>query len=95
MEQLAMHGISKTPQMIGLTDEQVAELKYKDETATYYPSGGSNSHHDDLGIRTGQAPTAKMQEVLRKTVSEAKAAIHKVGSPGSTPRLLPLHLIML
>eukprot|EP00045_Choanoeca_perplexa_P008822 m.82895 g.82895 ORF g.82895 m.82895 type:complete len:288 (-) comp14637_c0_seq2:1365-2228(-) len=77
MEQLAMHGISKTPQMIGLTDEQVAELKYKDETATYYPSGGSNHNRDDIGVRTGQAPNAQMQEVLRKTVGEAKAAIHK------------------
>eukprot|EP00730_Choanoeca_flexa_P000168 TRINITY_DN10077_c0_g1_i2.p1 TRINITY_DN10077_c0_g1~~TRINITY_DN10077_c0_g1_i2.p1 ORF type:complete len:288 (+),score=62.10 TRINITY_DN10077_c0_g1_i2:232-1095(+) len=77
MEQLATHGISKTPQMIGLTDEQVAELKYKDETATYYPSGGSNFHRDDIGVRTGQAPNAQMQEVLRKTVSEAKIAIHK------------------
>ena len=78
MDQLATHGIAKTPQMVGLTDEQIAELGHKDESDKYYPSGGSQFVKDDIGYRTGHAPQPPMQEVLRKTIAEAKAAIHKV-----------------
>ncbi|EDQ85604.1 uncharacterized protein MONBRDRAFT_34191 [Monosiga brevicollis MX1] len=77
MDQLATHGIAKTPQMVGLTDEQIAELGHKDESDKYYPSGGSQFVKDDIGYRTGHAPQPPMQEVLRKTIAEAKAAIHK------------------
>lgn len=77
MEMLAEHGISKPPDMQGLTDEQVEELRLKDETSTYYPSGGSRSNPDDIGRRTGMAPIEKLAEVIRRTISEAKAIISK------------------
>jgi hypothetical protein len=77
IEQLAAHGITKPPKMQGLTPDQVVELKLKDESDVYYPSGGSVASPDDIGLRVGQAPNAQMQEVLKKTVSEAKAAMSK------------------
>lgn len=77
MELLAEHGISKPPDMQGLTEEQVQELRLKDETSTYYPSGGSRSNPDDIGRRTGMAPVEKLAEVMRRTISEARAAISK------------------
>jgi hypothetical protein len=80
IEQLATHGIMKPPNMHGLTPDQVVELKLKDESSTYYPSGGSVPCHDDIGLRVGQAPNAQMQEVLQKTVSEAKAAMSRTKS---------------
>jgi hypothetical protein len=85
MEQLAVHGIAKPPNMVGLTDEQVAELGHKDQSDTYYPSGGSTFNRDAIGYRTGHAPTEQMQQVLLKTVAEAKAAIHKDLTTKNTP----------
>lgn len=63
--------------MIGLTDDQIAELRLKAETDKYYPSGGSEYLKDDLTRRTGEAPRDNMQRVLFKTVEEARAAIHR------------------
>lgn len=41
MEMLAEHGISLPPEMHGLTDDQITELKLKDEfSETCAPSGG-------------------------------------------------------
>lgn len=41
MKMLAEHGISLPPEMHGLTDDQIAELKLKDEfSETCAPSGG-------------------------------------------------------
>eukprot|EP00043_Microstomoeca_roanoka_P007761 m.74981 g.74981 ORF g.74981 m.74981 type:complete len:288 (-) comp13960_c0_seq1:109-972(-) len=77
MEQLAEHGIMKPPKMQGLTPDQVIELKLKDDTDRYYPSGGAQDIPDDIGRRTGKAPSVAMQEVLRRTISEAKAVISK------------------
>lgn len=65
--------------MQGLTPEQVEELKLKDEGDKYYPSGGSQDCPDEVGMRTGQAPKPQLQDVLRRTVSEAQAALSKVG----------------
>lgn len=42
------------PPHIRLTDEQVTEMKIKDEwTPRCYPSGGSRPNRDDIGRRTG------------------------------------------
>ena len=82
MEQLAAHGIAKTPDMQGLAPEQIAELGLKDETHKYYPSGGDQDGADEIGVRTGRAPTSQMQEVLTRTAAEAKAMISKVGAGG-------------
>ncbi|BFZ09767.1 hypothetical protein BsWGS_12806 [Bradybaena similaris] len=78
MEELAKHGVSLPPNMQGLTDEQVEELKLKDEWGEKcQPSGGVKFHKDKIGCRNGQAPTPKMAEVLTKTIKEAKDMISK------------------
>ncbi|KAM3601667.1 uncharacterized protein V6R79_016495 [Siganus canaliculatus] len=76
--ELAEHGIILPPNMQGLTEEQVVELKLKDEWEDKCkPSGGPVFKKDEIGRRNGQAPDAKMKEVLMKTVEEAKALISK------------------
>ncbi|NWX90673.1 CF298 protein, partial [Nothoprocta ornata] len=78
LEDLAEHGISLPPKMQGLTDEQIEELKLKDEWAEKcVPSGGSVFKKDVMGRRNGHAPNEKMQQVIRKTIEEAKALISK------------------
>ncbi|ELW62045.1 Synaptojanin-1 [Tupaia chinensis] len=78
MEELAEHGIFLPPNMQGLTDEQIEELKLKDEWGEKcIPSGGSVFKKDDIGRRNGQAPNEKMKQVLKKTIEEAKAIISK------------------
>lgn len=75
VEMLADFGISKPMDAVGLTDEQIVEMKIKDEwTPKCYPSGGAVFNRDDIGRRTGNAPNEKMGEILRKTCAEAKAA---------------------
>lgn len=54
IEELADHGITLPPNMQGLTDEQIEELKLKDEWADKcYPSGGHIDNKDDIGRRNG------------------------------------------
>ncbi|KAF2975453.1 hypothetical protein EK904_005046, partial [Melospiza melodia maxima] len=90
MEELAEHGISLPYNMQGLTDEQIEELKLKDEWAEKcVPSGGSVFRKDEMGRRNGfvsidceislllLAPNEKMQQVIKKTIEEAKALISK------------------
>uniref|UniRef100_A0A671DIN1 Cilia and flagella associated protein 298 n=1 Tax=Rhinolophus ferrumequinum TaxID=59479 RepID=A0A671DIN1_RHIFE len=76
MEELAEHGIFSPPNMQGLTDDQIEELKLRDEWGEV-PSGGSLFKKDDIGRRNGQAPNEKMKQVLKKTIEEAKAIISK------------------
>lgn len=78
IEDLAEHGITLPPNMQGLTEEQVTELKLKDEWAEKCtPQGGVRVNEDKVGRRNGQAPTEKMAEVLKKTCKEAKDMISK------------------
>lgn len=78
IETLADHGIFLPPNMQGLTDEQIEELKLKDEWAERcVPSGGSVFKKDEVGRRNGHAPDEKMKKVLKTTVEEAKALISK------------------
>jgi len=54
MEELADHGITLPPNMQGLTDEQIEELKLKDEWAERcQPSGGHTQKTDEIGRRNG------------------------------------------
>lgn len=79
MEELAKHGTMLPPNIMGLTDEQVEELKLVDEWGeTCIPSGGWTMNKDPIGRRNGRQPSAKMQEVITKTVEEAKAMVSKV-----------------
>lgn len=78
MELLAEHGISLPPEMHGLTDDQIEELKLRDEFSELcVPSGGFSENKDPCGRRNGCQPTEKMQEVLQKTIAEAKGIISK------------------
>ena len=54
IEQLADHGISLPPNMQGLAEEQIEDLKLKDEWAEKcMPSGGHVLRKDDCGRRNG------------------------------------------
>ena len=51
---MADHGITLPPNMQGLTDEQIEELKLKDEWGDKcIPSGGHIMRVDDIGRRNG------------------------------------------
>lgn len=83
IEMLAESGVSLPPNMQGLTEDQIEELKLVDEWAEKCsPSGGYDFKKDVMGRRNGRAPTQKMKDVLLKTVKEAKDMISKklVGS---------------
>lgn len=81
IEELANHGPMLPPNIMGLTDEQVAELKLVDEWADKcVPSGGWCLNKDEIGRRNGRQPNEKMQDVLRKTLEEAKAIVSKVNN---------------
>ena len=59
MEELAEHGIFLPPNMQGLTDDQIEELKLRDEWGEKcVPSGGSVFKKDDIGRRNGQGNPA-------------------------------------
>lgn len=54
MQELAEHGAYLPLNMQGLTDEQIEELKLKDEWAEKcVPSGGSVFKKDEIGRRNG------------------------------------------
>lgn len=64
--------------MMGLTDEQIEELKLVDIWAEKcIPSGGSIETKDPVGRRNGRTPLPNMQEVLRKAIVDAIAMIDK------------------
>lgn len=66
------------PDIMGLTDEQVEELKLVDSWADIcIPSGGYSETKDPVGRRNGRQPLPNMQELLRKTVNEATAMVDK------------------
>ncbi|CAH2219277.1 UPF0769 C21orf59 homolog [Pelobates cultripes] len=76
--ELAEHGIIIPPNMQGLTDEQITELKLKDEWEDKcVPSGGSVFKKDEIGRRNGHAPNDNMKKVLQNTVEEAKSMVSK------------------
>jgi len=76
--ELAKHGISLPPNMQGLTDEQVSELKLKDDwQQKCIPSGGIVQCKDEIGRRSGLAPLDNMQKVLNDTIEEAKQKVSK------------------
>ncbi|XP_044590370.1 cilia- and flagella-associated protein 298 [Cotesia glomerata] len=78
MEELAKHGTMLPSDMMGLTDEQVIELKLKDEWADKCsPMGGWTFNKDVMGRRNGRQPNEKMQEVLKKACKDAQAMITK------------------
>jgi len=78
LETLAKHGITMPPNMQGLSDDQIEELKLEDKwSRTIYPQGGSIVSKDPIGRRTGNAPTEKMADIINRTRSEAKEQVSK------------------
>ncbi|KAL2094297.1 hypothetical protein ACEWY4_009016 [Coilia grayii] len=76
--ELAEHGITLPPNMQGLTDDQIVDLKLHDEWEDKcIPSGGAEFKKDEIGRRNGHAPNEKMKDILKKTMEEAKALISK------------------
>lgn len=76
MEELAKYGPMWPPEIIGLTEEQVSELKLTDEwLSVCVPSGGFSLNKDPVGRRYGHQPKKEMQNVLLKAVADAKQII--------------------
>lgn len=78
IEQLAKHGTMLPPDMVGLNEDQVKDLSLKDEWGTICePMGGFSFNEDIYFRRNGKQPTEHMQNVLMKTIEEAKAVVSK------------------
>ncbi|VDP91481.1 unnamed protein product [Echinostoma caproni] len=78
MDDLAKHGVSLPPNMQGLTDDQIVDLKLKDEWGEKcIPSGGYIECKDEIGRRNGRAPNEKMAQVLKRTIDETKQLIKR------------------
>lgn len=82
MEELSKYGTMLPPDMMGLADEQVEELKLQDEWGEKcVPSGGWTLNKDPIGRRNGHQPSEHIQQVLTKTINEAKTLVSKVSIP--------------
>lgn len=78
IEELAEHGTLLPPEILGLTNEQVEELKLVDVWGEKcIPSGGFTYNKDPIGRRNGKQPKKEMQDLLKNTVKEAKEMISK------------------
>lgn len=68
MEELADHGITLPPNMQGLTDEQIEDLKLRDEWAERcQPSGGQVEKKDEIGRRNGMGKTVQILVLFSTT----------------------------
>lgn len=78
MDELANYGPMLPPEILGLTDEQVDELKLVDEYAEKcIPSGGWIYNRDPVGRRNGRQPQIKMQMIIKKAIDDAKQMVSK------------------
>ncbi|CAH1119877.1 unnamed protein product [Phaedon cochleariae] len=78
IEELASHGTLFPPEILGLTEEQVEEMKLTDPWGEKcIPSGGFVFEKDPIGRRNGKRPKNSLQEVLRKAVQDAKEMVSK------------------
>ena len=78
MEELAKHGTLYPPEILGLTPEQVQEMKLVDTWGEKcIPSGGYTMVDDPIGRRNGKQPRKEMQDVLHKAIKDAKEMISK------------------
>lgn len=78
MEELSKYGTLYPPEILGLTEEQVEELKLSDPCGDKcIPSGGYVFNKDPVGRRNGKAPMKNMEDVLKNAITEAKEMISK------------------
>lgn len=78
MEELAEHGTMYPPEILGLTEEQVQEMKLVDHWGDKcIPSGGFVEIKDPIGRRNGKQPLKDMQDVLKNSAKDAKNTISK------------------
>ncbi|GBP40521.1 UPF0769 protein C21orf59 homolog [Eumeta japonica] len=86
MEELGKHGTSLPPEMQGLTDEQLLDLKLEDPWAKRCAPQGYHVSKDTMGRRCGLAPPQNLEEVLKKAAETAKEYVSKkhVGSHHSS-----------
>lgn len=77
MEELEKHGTLLPPDMMGLTEEQVGELKLRDEQGERCKPSGYVINPDPIGRRNGYQPPLKMQELIKNTVQEVRDKIGK------------------
>lgn len=78
IEELAKYGTLYPPEILGLTEEQVEELKLVDHFGEKcIPSGGFTQVKDPIGRRNGKQPRKEMQDLLNNTVKQAKEMITK------------------
>lgn len=76
IEELAEHGVFLPPNMQGLTDEQIEELKLKDEWGEKcVPSGGSVFTKDDIGRRNGHGNQLSLLPWLPYITANPKAML--------------------
>lgn len=79
METLAKHGICLPPNMQGLAEEQVEDLKLTDKwQVKCIPNGGTTECTDIVGRRCGKAPNEKMADIINKTRQDARSQVSKV-----------------
>lgn len=78
IEELIKHGPMYPPEILGLTEEQVQELKLVDIwEEKVIPSGGWDFNKDPVGRRNGRQPKPNMQEMLRTAVNDARNMVTK------------------
>lgn len=78
LEELVKYGTLYPSEILGLTEEQVEELKLVDHFGEKcIPSGGYTQVKDPIGRRNGKQPRKEMQNILNNTAKEAKEKISK------------------
>lgn len=70
IKELADYGITMPPNMQGLTEEQIIELKLKDEWEDKcVPSQGSVFRKDEIGRRNGRGTTVSLRATFRSLIN--------------------------
>lgn len=73
LEDLSRHGVFRPPDMTGLLDDQIRELRLVDEHEG--PAGGWEDHPDPVQKRNGRRPLEAMREILDRSGHEARSKV--------------------
>ncbi|XKL61768.1 hypothetical protein PGB90_001601 [Kerria lacca] len=78
MDLLKEYGTMYHPNVIGLNEQQIKEMKFVDEwDKNCVPSGEWLYNEDPVRRRNGKQPNEKMRRIITTAVEEAKALISK------------------